>query len=73
MFTAVDDVFGDADLFQVFLARVGMVGVDDDGRIGQVTLAIGFVQALEVFIVIVRHAVAEAVDIAAQDGVLNKV
>ena len=45
-----------------------MVGVDDDGRIGQVPLAIGFVQALEVFIMVVRHAVAEAVDIAAQDG-----
>ena len=63
MATALEDVFSDADLFEILFARIGVVGVDDDRRMSEVAFAVGFIQALQVFIVVVRQAVAEAVDV----------
>ena len=66
--TAVHDVFGNADLFQIFFAGIGVVGVDDDGRVRQLPFGVRFQQVVQVFVMVVRQAVSEVVDVAAQDG-----
>ena len=67
------DVFGDADLLHVFLAGVVMVAVDDDGGIGEGTFSIQVEDLLQVLVVVVRHAGAEVVHIAAEDGMGERI
>ena len=66
---AVEDVFGDPDLFEVLLAGVGVVAVDDHGRVAEIGLFVGVQQVLQILVVVVRMAAAEAVDVAAEDRV----
>ncbi len=54
---AVQDLFNNADLLLIFLAGVGMVGVDEDGRVLQISFFIFFQKKLDVFIVIVGDRV----------------
>ena len=67
------DVFGDADLLHVFLAGVVVIAVDDDGGIGKGTFSIKVENFLQVLVVVVRHAGAEVVHIAAEDGVGERI
>ena len=67
------DVFGDADLLHVFLAGVVMVAVDDDGGIGEGSFAIQVEDFLQVLVVVVRHAGAEVVHVAAEDGMGERI
>ena len=67
------DVFGDADLLHVFLAGVVMVAVDDDGGIGEGTFSIQVEDLLQVLVVVVRHAGAEMVHVAAEDGMGERI
>ena len=55
------------DLLFVLLVGVGMVGVDDDRRIFQISLSVFFQQKLNILIVIVRDCVSVLVDRAPQD------
>lgn len=71
--TAVDDVFCNADLLEILLARVRMIGIDDDRRVCEIALVVRLVERAQVLIVVVRHAVAETVDIAAQDGMGQRI
>ena len=66
---AVEDVFGDPDLFEVLLAGVGVVAVDDHGRVAEISLFVGVQQVLQILVVVVRMAAAEAVDVAAENRV----
>ena len=67
------DVFGDADLLHVFLAGIVMVAVDDDGRVGERSFAIQVEDLLQVLVVVVRHAGAEMVHVAAEDGMGERI
>ena len=71
--TAGHDVFGNADLLHVFLAGVVMIAVDNDGGIGKGTFSIKVEDFLQVLVVVVRHAGAEVVHIAAEDGVGERI
>ena len=66
---AVHDVLADADLLQVFLAGVVVVGVHNDGGVVQAGLPIELQQVPEVLIMIIGMGAAEAVHIAPEDGV----
>ena len=63
------DVLADADLLQVFLAGVVVVGIHNDGRVFQVGLSVELQQVPEVLIMVIGMGTAEAVHIAPQDGV----
>ena len=67
------DVFGDADLLHVFLAGIVMIAVDDDGGIGERSFAIQVEDLLQVLVVVVRHAGAEVVHVAAEDGMGERI
>ena len=67
------DVFGDADLLHVFLAGVVMVAVDDDGGISERSFSIQVENLLQVLVVVVRHAGAEMVYVAAEDGMGERI
>ena len=67
------NVFGDADLLHVFLAGIVMVAVDDDGRVGERSFAIQVEDLLQVLVVVVRHAGAEVVHVAAEDGMGERI
>ena len=67
------DVFGDADLLHVFLAGVVMVAVDNDGGIGEGTFSIKIEDFLQVLVVVVRHAGAEVVHVAAENGMGERI
>ena len=43
MATTLKDVFGNAYLFEIPFSRIGMVGIDDDGRMGEVPFSVGFI------------------------------
>ena len=66
---AVENVAGDADLLEVLLAGVGVVGIDNDGRIEQAALLVTLVQADQILIVVVGDGLAGGILIAAHDGV----
>ena len=68
VFPAGHDVFGNADLFHVFLAGIIVVAVHYDGRILQISFAVHVRHFPKVFIVVVRHAGAEVVHVAPEDG-----
>ena len=67
------DVFGDADLLHVFLAGIVMIAVDDDGGIGERSFAIQVEDLLQVLVVVVRHAGAKMVHVAAEDGMGERI
>ena len=50
-----------------------MVAVDDDGRVGERSFAIQVEDLLQVLVVIVRHAGAEVVHVAAEDGMGERI
>ncbi len=66
---AVDDVLGNADLFIVLLAGVAVVGVHEDGGVLCPGLFVEPSDGQQVFVVVVRVAVAELVHAAAHNGV----
>ena len=67
------DVFSDADLLHVFLAGIVMVAIDDDSRVGEGTFSIKVEDLLQVLVVVVRHAGAEMVHVAAEDGMGERI
>ena len=50
-----------------------MVAVDDDGRVGERSFAIQVEDLLQVLVVVVRHAGAEVVHVAAEDGMGERI
>ena len=66
---AVHHVLGDAGLLQVLLPRVVVVGVHDDRGIDQVGLLVQLAHPQKILVVVVGHASARVVQVAAEDGV----
>ena len=64
---AVKNVLRNPDLLQVLLAGIGVIGVYNDSRIFQSSLVIQRFQAPQGLIMIIRHAAAELIDIAAEN------
>ena len=50
-----------------------MIRVDDDSRVHEIALVVCLAERAQVLVVVVRQTVAEAVDIAAQDGMRQRV
>ena len=63
-FPAVADILRDADLFIVLFAGVVVIGIDDDRRVLELLFFVQPVDQFEIFVVVVRMAVAELVDVA---------
>ena len=63
---AVKHVLGDPDLLLVLFARVAVVGIHDDGRIGKVSFCVQILHVPQFLVMIVGMAPAVPVHIAPQ-------
>ena len=70
---AVQYFVADADLFQIFLAGIGMVCIYDHSRILVILLLIQFVQCDQIFIVIVGNGSAQRVYCTAENCVCQRI
>ena len=64
---AVNDVLGNADLLEILLAGVVMVGIHNDRRVREIGFLIEFFNSQKIFVMIVRNASAGMVNIATEN------
>ena len=69
MIATVDDILGYANLLQIILVRIGVVGVNDNGGSCQVGLLKESVDELEILVMVVGCVVTLLVGVTAKDGV----
>ena len=69
MAAGVQDLLGDANLLQVLLARVGMVGIHDHGGILKILLGVSVRQTDQILIMVVGEGISAIIHVSAQDGV----
>ena len=70
---AVQDFFHDADLLFIFLAGVGMVGVDENSRVFQIPLLVLFKKKLDIFIMVVGDRISVFVYGPSEDRVGERI
>ena len=56
--TAVEDFFDNTDLLFLFFTGIGMIGINDDCRIFQISFFIHFQKKLEILIVIIGNGIS---------------
>ena len=65
----VEDILADSGLLIVFLGRVGVIGVNDQGDVLQAAGSVSVVQIFQIFKMVIGDGFAVLVDIAAHNGV----
>ena len=70
---AVQDLFYDADLLLIFLAGVGMISVNEDGRVFQIPFLVFFEKKLDIFIVVVGNCISMFVYGPSEDRVGERI
>lgn len=71
--SAVKNLFGNADLFHVFLIGIGVVGIHDTGRIVQAAFGVKLLKQNQIFKMVVRNALAVLVDRTAENGMSQRI
>ena len=69
LIAAVNNILGDTNLLKPLLAGVVVVGIYNDGGIGEIRFLVKLLYAKQILVVIVGGASAGVVDISAQDRV----
>ena len=71
--TGMHDILSNANLLQIFFAGVGVVGIHNNCRILQLTFCVHINNDFQYLIMVVGEAVADGVNIAAQNGMRQRI
>ena len=71
--TGMHDILRNADLLQIFFAGVSVVGIHNNCRVLQLTFCIHINNDFQHLIMVIGEAVADGVNIAAQNGMRQRI